>query len=84
MSKHVITVLQSDIDNGKRRDWFQCPIALAAGRDLNKEYVGVSNYLTIGMRDYPLPEEAIQFALRFDGGQPVEPFKFKIEIGEDK
>jgi hypothetical protein len=84
MSKHTITVLQDDIDNGQKRNSRNCAIALAAMRDLNEDMVMVlRRHLNTysNPEQFLLPAEARMFALQFDMGLPVEPFKF--EIGEE-
>jgi hypothetical protein len=84
MSKHTITVLQDDIDNGEPNNVNNCPIARAVKRDLNEDMVMVlRRHLNTysNPEQFLLPAEARMFALQFDMGLPVEPFKF--EIGEE-
>ena len=94
--KRTITVLQDDIDNGAMRSTDDCPIALAATRDLADlllEGVSVgSSAITLwpsvinSLKSHSqglLPEEAEEFVVRFDNSLSVEPFKFEIEIPEE-
>lgn len=88
--KHVITVLQDDIDNGRRGSATRCAIALAACRDLFWDEVAVSGtylrgYAPGGITTQfhaALPGEARAFIPRFDSGVPVEPFKFEVEVAD--
>jgi hypothetical protein len=93
--KRTITVLQDDIDKGCVRATNNCPIARAAIRDLADLLmegcdvgVGCSHITLWDSRTWPtahyqaeLPLSARIFVVAFDDYQPVEPFKFEIEIG---
>jgi hypothetical protein len=89
--KHTITVLQDDIDKGKKGDTRECAIALAAKRDLadllGEDEISVC-FGVISMFDAShtvchLPHEACIFIKAFDRGQPVKPFKFEVELREN-
>jgi hypothetical protein len=84
MQKYTITVTQEDIDTGERDDCNRCPIALAAGRVLGGKVIVDDDWI-ISRADfndsdfYALTDEARQFILRFDAGEPVSPFTFEVE-----
>ena len=85
--KRTVTVLQDDIDNGRRNSADNCAIALAAKRDLFLENLWVDGVsMTFagtwvsGTGTAELPAAARQFVTRFDGNLEVEPFKFEIDV----
>ena len=77
-----IDVTYDDIQHGKQRSCFDCPVALAMTRAVGcRTTVGRSSF-TLEPRWWgaALPEEAASFVDRYDGGVPVEPFTFHVEI----
>jgi hypothetical protein len=94
--KRTVTVLQDDIDNGRKGIPHQCAIARAAKRDL-ADLMGESGFVRatgrLSLHNRPggvgylmgvLPCEAVQFISHFDDDLPVEPFKFEVELREYK
>jgi len=94
--KRTITVLQDDIDQGCEMVAHNCPIARAMMRDLadimsenRRPCVGK---VAFSIREHDgnrvlhglLPLEATLFINNFDGGRPVEPFKFEVELTEEE
>lgn len=87
MALVTIEVTQHHIDIGMRKKCDQCPIALAISPLLRSDCVpNVSSRFHI--RDFwdrevfacYWPDEAAQFISNFDTENPVEPFKFQLEI----
>lgn len=91
--KRTVTVLQDDIDQGVRVDTGRCPIARAVRRDLADLISGGNQVrvedtrldITSGDGLFTvargrLPRTAQTFVSDFDEEQPVESFKFEIEI----
>lgn len=82
MAKLEIHVTQDDIHRGKPGEVGMCPIALAVKRKINYT-AAVSVFdedLDIDKLSYWLPKEAVDFVRGFDGGAPVEPFYFSLEV----
>lgn len=87
-----IEVTQQDIDDGKRSNCNECPIALAASRALKDKIE--FNYVHVNPRscgfwkeDDPyfmgainLPPNARAFVHKFDNDIPVKPFKFSGKL----
>lgn len=87
-----VEVTAEDIANGKRETACYCPIALALKR------LGVKDPDVFGEREecvsvpcdddeepwdhYQLPDEAIDFVVKFDLGAEVAPFAFDLEVHE--
>ena len=83
MKTYTIEVTQEDIDKGNRLAPCSCPVALAISRATNKcaivssqdvsfqAYGGGFVYFDAIVRD---------FINKFDGRQPVQPFKFDLDI----
>lgn len=80
----IITVTESDIINGKRRDEYDCPIALAIKRARQTNNVIVNQFsVVINSIKYLFPYEAYSFLLRFDGHildyeKKIKPFQFDL------
>ena len=90
-----IHVTQEDIDNGHANTIDDCPIAIAVRRKMGLSYAEVVTGPTCGevaweeggaaweggeVRVVPLPFAAQEFGARFDGGMPVSPFTFTLEV----
>ena len=85
MSKKVrINVTQRDIERGIRFTSYTCPIAWAARRhpELKGCLVAPDSlaFDNSGWVWVPLPEKACGFVDSFDGGRPVQPFSFTLEL----
>lgn len=82
----VISVTAADIAKGAKDSCGFCPIAIAATRATKKPALVGTAEIEIGRRGeysmYPLPPEAVAFIERFDAGQKVEPFTFKLTTGQ--
>ena len=81
--KFTIDVTQEDINDGKQKSYWKCPIALALKRKTGKDYfvsymVSLSN--DIESKLVPIPPLAADFIRAFDAGRPVHPFTFEIEL----
>lgn len=84
MPTHTIDVTAEDIARGKRCHAGQCPIALAAKRtfpdfdEIEVDGMGIDVGGPGLLLSELLPDEAVDFADKFDNGEPVEPFRFVI------
>lgn len=79
----TIKVTQEDIDKGKPKDTWNCPIARALFRATGWKWVVRANdyYRLAPARLYAeLPECARQFVSDFDEYRVVRPFEFEIEF----
>lgn len=77
----LIEVTREDIDHGLAGSCGSCPVALAIRRRFPDGWVRVGiRCVYAGGRAYHLPSGAIEFIERFDGGMPVEPFSFELDI----
>ncbi len=84
----IIKVTQEHINKGCVKESSICPIAKAIlDSDKNIINVYVHNYsVLIKRKDYSghnrieLPERVVNFILAFDGGHPVTPFEFELDI----
>jgi hypothetical protein len=80
----TIDVTADDIANGVRGRCSTCPVALAVRRvpGLEKwEVGGMSAFY--GASSFPLPCAASRFIMDFDGGRPVEPFSFEVDVPDE-
>lgn len=83
MTKIRVTVTQDDIDNGKPRNAFSCPITIAVNRKLSVTSSSVSSS-TFTYYDkendryirYCMSKRASKFIRQFDSGKAVKPFIF--------
>lgn len=74
-----ITIKDEDIEEGKRRDFYGCPLARALRREFPGQVVGSGNAIAwIGLRRYALPVAVQAFILAFDAGKPVSPCSFRM------
>lgn len=79
-----ITVTQEHIDHGRAMDCTACPIALAVKPLFPDCDVTVGAKLIQAvqpdgsLKAWKLPQEAMNFILRFDMEDHVEPFEFEI------
>lgn len=79
----VIEVTADDIDHGIVQDCAKCPIALAARRLYPMARIYVFGEITREISAYwpeaayyEMPDEAVEFVIAFDEGEPVAPFTF--------
>lgn len=80
--KTLIHVTQEHINNGRRRQCSQCPVALAI-KDVckPKSDVHVGIRILIGNKFAKhTPLDAERFIGRFDSSCSVEPFSFELDI----
>lgn len=92
--KRTITVLQDDIDNGEKKVPYKCAIARAAHRDLADLLsedctVHATTRLCLAVRGRTymradMPPEAVDFIRDFDSDAPVWPFKFEVDLHEQR
>ena len=79
-----VEVTQEDIEKGKRKAGWACPIARAIKRRVpqsRRRDVFVEHALwEVGYHVRPLPRTAQRFVKRFDAGEPVKPFAFMTEV----
>lgn len=79
----TVTVTQQHISKGQRRSCSGCPVGLAVA-DLGFKWVLVAEDFIewwrpdLTGRRYMLPLKAKDFISRFDKGQHVKPFSFRI------
>jgi hypothetical protein len=86
-----IKVTQEDIDRGVSTDCTKCPIALACIRSVPsiesclvdpREIAFFPPRSNIWV-DVKTPYAAVRFMREFDGGHPVSPFSFTLELPEE-
>lgn len=82
-----ISVTADDITRGRADDCMHCPVALAIGRALLPGvHVAVGpEAMSLGPAQVRvrLPWAAQNFIFRFDGGQPVQPFEFGLDVPDE-
>jgi hypothetical protein len=84
----TIEVTEQDILDGCSRSTQNCPIARASKRAGLGPLVFVNGFSikTYGARGvkpiarYALPQEACDFVVDYDAGEPVLPFSFEIDL----
>ena len=79
----TIEVTQNDIDNGKRRDCYRCPIAHAINRAMGTHLAADVQETVVelpGREEACLPDQAISFIEDFDAKIAVQPFTFELPI----
>jgi hypothetical protein len=86
----IFDVTQDDIDQGRPRDCYNCPVARSVVRTLGlgpaADEWTVGSWVIAGwLRDrqvvsVPAPIRVCRFIDEFDRGQPVEPFSFELEL----
>lgn len=82
-----IDLIQEDIDRGKPRQPWGCPLALALRRQtgLPWQIAGGLAWIDRPLTDpaIVLDEAAVQFESDFDAGLPVKPFSFEFPFEEE-
>jgi hypothetical protein len=79
----TVQVTAEDIDLGRRRDNWSCPICRALWRITGQKWaVEETNCYPLTKRNafVPLPPEAITFISEFDATGLAKPFSFQLEI----
>jgi hypothetical protein len=78
-----INITQEHINNGRRADCDNCPIALALKEQFERATVRsfVRTWDGDKRRNFLLTSKAVSFITDFDNGRPVEPCE--LEIYED-
>lgn len=76
-----VKVLQHHIDQGIRKDTERCAIALALQEQFPEMEVVVGlTCASVDMASWIFQgADATNFVMRFDEGEPVEPFEFEME-----
>lgn len=72
-------VTKKDIDQGKRRNCFECPVA----RAIIRKHPGVEvftayDFIWINDQQFCTPPKVAGFIARFDDKQEVKPMKFEL------
>ena len=83
--KFQVSVTRHDIERGIPGDAFCCPVMLACLRSVPMALSASPWSLEVGTPNQgfvELPPEVTNWMEQFDGGRPVEPFEFEIEIPE--
>jgi hypothetical protein len=84
----IVKVTAQDIKNGECGSPFDCPVARAVTRTLKAAKrlpkgicpVGVGSSIRIGKERQTAPVSVQRFVQKFDGGEQVQPFAFRISI----
>ena len=77
----TVTVTPRDIVKGKQWSACGCPVALALRRATGRKIsVGPLELADEDETHVDLPAEVVDFIRRFDRGEPVEPFRFEIDL----
>ncbi len=76
----IVKVTKAHIKCGKRLDCQECPIALALLDATGALYVSVLDHIEVGFMgtNYPLSRSCARFMRKFDRGQKVKPFNFRL------
>lgn len=83
----IINVTDQDIQEGVRKCWFLCPVALALSRVgfLSPSVGATGIFISMSMskevslrRCYPCPDSVKDFINKFDNAKKVEPFEFEL------
>lgn len=90
MLKHIV-VTKEDIESGRRRDSFSCPVANAIRRQCSVHSLHVLPYSVVwgnALSLYSAPKSTLPYdvektILRYDGGINIEPFEFDLEIPDE-
>jgi len=81
----AVPVTQEDIDNGKRSDAHECPLALALLRVLpegTRVSVGVFTARINDTSLIDLPRVTERWTAAYDMGGQVSPVTFELDLGE--
>lgn len=76
----MIEVTENHIAFGEESSANLCPVALAI-RERTRRKVRVNRHqISFGPREHvATPRSVAQFVTRFDNGDPVKPFRFRLE-----
>lgn len=77
----IISITAQDIRRGKPAMPGICPVALAVKRAFRTSDIAISSFHIYKDGEsaiYDLPEDAIDWILRFDEGKDCEPFNFEL------
>lgn len=79
-----IKVCQHHIEEGVKKNPFQCAIALALQEKFpDAEAVSVGTRIIIDDKQWDTPRKALHFMSLYDRGDPVGPFEFDVEENSD-
>jgi hypothetical protein len=79
-----IAVTDEDIANGVCGDSELCAVAHAILRQTRAGAASVGDdWIHVDGRTYATPEDVAEFIGKFDGGDPVDPFEFKLDLPID-
>lgn len=81
-----VTVEDSDIAQGEKRDNSQCPLARAIRRTTGASFTSVGRSTCGWDENEPsvLPAEASSWVDDFDNNRPVYPFSFLLNVGDKR
>jgi hypothetical protein len=77
----IVSVTKAHIKAGQQFDCQECPIALALLDATGASYVAVSTHeLEVGFmgRQNKVPRSCYRFIRKFDRGEKVKPFNFRL------
>jgi hypothetical protein len=84
--EYIVQVTNKDIKDGVKLSCFDCPISYALLRKLKLNYraISVAKTIKIGglLSHAAIPELMEKWIITFDKGLPVEPFEFKLIVGQ--
>ena len=81
-----VDVTQADVNDGRRSDCRDCPIARAIQRATGNPNISIGLHhgrFWKSADDYTvfqIPEVCAKFIVDFDGGLPVSPFSFEVTL----
>lgn len=76
----TINVTLRDIKKGIKHQSSHCPIARAIKRLTDIRLCVCQEWISFDGIRIPTPQKASDFISNYDLGQPVKPFKFKLDI----
>lgn len=79
----TVRITQQDIDEGRRRDNWLCPVCRALFRETGLKWVveEATCYPLVNRNVFiPLPPEVITFVSVFDQTGIAQPFEFKLDL----
>lgn len=77
----LIRVTEENIRKGTQGNPMRCPVARALRREFNVRRCTASHYfLDINGISIPTPEIVRNFMRRFDSGERVKPFSFRLKL----
>lgn len=78
----IVHVTRADVNEGICGDPSNCPVALAIANTLKVDHhkvVVTPLLITVNAEPYRTPVRVRAFIRKFDGGDPVKPFAFRLQ-----